>query len=60
MQVKAIIARWGRRYDPDVLTAMLWMPVVTDTDLGNAAAMQEWCQELARRLGVGLCRRGQT
>lgn len=53
MQVKGIIERWGRRYDPDVLGAMLWMPTVTDATLADADAITEWCADLEQRLGAG-------
>jgi DNA gyrase subunit B len=52
MQVRAIIERWGRRYDPEVLGAMIWMPAVGSADLGNHLAMQDWCANLAQRLGT--------
>jgi DNA gyrase subunit B len=52
MQVRAIIERWGRRYDAEVLTAMLWLPSVSIAELGDAAAMQTWSAELERRLGA--------
>jgi len=51
MQVRAIISRWGRRYDPEVLGAMIWMPAVADTDLGDRGRMQAWCADLEQRLG---------
>ena len=51
-QVKAIIERWGRRYDPEVLDAMIWLPVISESDLGSVAAMQAWCAELEQRLGT--------
>ena len=52
MQVKGIIERWGRRYDPEVLWAMVRMPPVTDADLGNADVMRSWCAQLAEKLGA--------
>jgi DNA gyrase subunit B len=52
MQVKAIIQRWGRRYDPDVLDAMIWLPAVSARDLGDGGAMQAWCAALEGRLGA--------
>jgi len=52
MQVRAIIERWGRRYDPEVLSAMIWLPAVTAADQGNPAAMRAWCTELEQRLGA--------
>jgi len=52
MQVRAIIERWGRRYDPAILNAMIWLPAVSASNLGNADAMRSWCAELAERLGT--------
>jgi DNA gyrase subunit B len=52
MLVRGIITRWGRRYDPDVLTAMIWMPVVGDVDLADANVMQQWSNDLQQRLGA--------
>jgi DNA gyrase subunit B len=53
MQVRAIIQRWGRRYDEAVLTAMIWLPAVAAEDLGNPPALRAWCDKLAERLGTG-------
>ncbi len=53
MQVKAIIDRWGRRYDPEVLGALIWLPAVEDSQLDNPAAMQAWCKSLEQRLMTG-------
>ena len=53
MQVKAIIERWGRRYDPEVLGALIWLPAVTDSQLESPAAMQAWCKSLEQRLMNG-------
>jgi len=50
MQVKAIIERWGRRYGPDVLGVMIWLPPVGDAELADAAAMHAWCASLEQRL----------
>jgi len=52
MQVKAIIQRWGRRYEPDVLDAMIWLPAVAARDLGDVKAMRAWCAALESRLGA--------
>jgi DNA gyrase subunit B len=53
MQVRAIIDRWGRRYDPDVLGALIWLPAVDEAQLDSPAAMQNWCAALERRLANG-------
>ena len=52
MQVKAIIVRWGRRYDAEILNAMIWMPAISDIDLGDSGAMHTWCADLEQRLGA--------
>jgi DNA gyrase subunit B len=52
MQVKGIIERWGRRYDPDVLWALLSMPAVGDEQLAASATLQQWCADLQQRLGA--------
>jgi DNA gyrase subunit B len=53
MQVKAIIDRWGRRYDPEVLSALIWLPAVDDAQLESPTAMQAWCHSLEERLQTG-------
>ena len=48
--VKAIIARWGRRYDENVLRAMMWLPGVTETELEHETAFAAWAKDLERQL----------
>jgi len=50
MEVRAIIQRWGKRYDPEVLSAMMWLPAVTSIDLGDADRMRAWSAQLETRL----------
>jgi DNA gyrase subunit B len=50
MTVKGIIGRWGRRYDPEVLNALLWLPRVDENIVSSATGMQTWCEELEGRL----------
>ena len=50
--VKSIIARWGRRYDENVLRAMMWLPRVTGADLENDAAFAGWTEGLERQLRI--------
>ena len=50
--VKSIIARWGRRYDENVLRAMMWLPKVTQADLESEAAFADWSNGLQRQLGA--------
>lgn len=51
MEVRAIIQRWGKRYDPDVLSAMMWLPPVTN-DLGTDQRMRDWSEALEARLKI--------
>ncbi len=48
--VKSVIVRWGRRYDENVLRAMLWLPRVTRKELKDAAAFSDWSNGLERQL----------
>ncbi|MEE8093266.1 MAG: DNA topoisomerase (ATP-hydrolyzing) subunit B [Gammaproteobacteria bacterium] len=50
MEIKGIIERWGRRYDDNVLRAMMWLPEMTESDLDDAEAFQSWCTQLENRL----------
>ena len=50
--VKSIIARWGRRYDENVLRAMMWLPGVTRADLGSEAAFEDWSKGLEKQLQI--------
>ena len=50
--VKSIIARWGRRYDENVLRAMMWLPGVTQADLDSETAFADWSKGLERQLGI--------
>ncbi len=52
MEIKNIIERWGRRYDDNVLRAMMWLPEITEEELENSAAFESWCAELERRLKI--------
>jgi DNA gyrase subunit B len=50
MEIKAIIERWGKRYDPNVLRAMMWLPEVASEQLHDAEQMREWSSRLEERL----------
>jgi DNA gyrase subunit B len=50
MESKAVIQRWGRRYDAQVLEAMMALPEVKAETLASAAKMREWCAALQERL----------
>jgi DNA gyrase subunit B len=50
LETKAIIERWGRRYDPKVLEAMMWLAPIGDGELADAAFMADWSRQLQERL----------
>ena len=50
--VKSIIVRWGRRYDENVLRAMMWLPGVTQADLDSETAFADWSKGLERQLRI--------
>ncbi|MBN1240022.1 MAG: DNA topoisomerase (ATP-hydrolyzing) subunit B [Gammaproteobacteria bacterium] len=50
MEARAIIERWGRRYDANVLRAMMWLPAITAAQIDDAAHMRAWSTELEERL----------
>jgi DNA gyrase subunit B len=52
MEIKAIIERWGRRYDRNVLQAMMWLPRITTAALEEEAQFRAWSEELERRLRI--------
>jgi DNA gyrase subunit B len=51
MEAKAIIERWGSRYDDRVLQAMMALPTLTDESFGRRADVEQWCQALQAQLG---------
>jgi DNA gyrase subunit B len=52
MEIKSIIERWGRRYDANVLRAMMWLPEITESDLEDAELFKLWCRQLEERLKI--------
>jgi DNA gyrase subunit B len=50
IEVKAIIERWGRRYDAAVLSAMLWQPAVDQAMLHDPERMRAWAASLDAQL----------
>jgi DNA gyrase subunit B len=52
MEIESIIKRWGRRYDDNVLRAMMWLPEITEDDLDNAQEFHSWCTQLEKRLQI--------
>jgi DNA gyrase subunit B len=52
MEVDALIRRWSRRYDEQVLRQLLYLPAVTEDRLQDAAWLEDWVATLGRRLAV--------
>ena len=52
MEIKNIIERWGRRYDDNVLRAMMWLPEMTEDDLDDSIVFESWRAQLEARLGL--------
>jgi DNA gyrase subunit B len=50
MEVKAIIARWSRRYDRRLLEQLLAMRTVGEQQFADAAWLEGWSKELEARL----------
>ena len=46
MEVLAIIERWSRRYDENVLEQMLYLPKVSSANVGDADFMRHWVDGL--------------
>ena len=51
-EINVITERWGRRYDGNVLRAMMWLPEIKKKSLTNLKRFQEWCNQLEERLKV--------
>ena len=49
-EVKTIVARWGRRYDANVLRAMMWLPRMTRSELESDADFVAWSNGLEQQL----------
>ncbi|MGQ0384664.1 MAG: DNA topoisomerase (ATP-hydrolyzing) subunit B [Gammaproteobacteria bacterium] len=52
MEVKAIIARWSRRYDRRLLEQLLTMRPVGEQQFRDAAWLEGWARELETRLNA--------
>lgn len=50
MEAKAIIERWGKRYDANILRAMMWLPTLTAEQIDNVEHMRDWAARLEARL----------
>ena len=49
-EINAITERWGRRYDGNVLRAMMWLPEIKKKSLTDLKRLQGWCNQLEERL----------
>ena len=52
MEIEAIIARWGQRYDEKILHAMMWLPAMDSEGANDAATLSTWASELEDALRV--------
>ncbi|HEY8521043.1 MAG TPA: DNA topoisomerase (ATP-hydrolyzing) subunit B [Gammaproteobacteria bacterium] len=52
MEIKAIIERWGKRYDANILRAMMWLPPIEAAELENPERQREWSAQLEAQLKV--------
>jgi len=52
MEVKAIIGRWSRRYDPSVLQQLQYQPELVVTAFDNVDTLRDWCRSLELRLNA--------
>ena len=54
MAVMASIRRLARRYDPNVLEKIIYMPVLGEAELQDYAGMTAWFKQLEARMNAGL------
>ncbi|MFL2546476.1 MAG: DNA topoisomerase (ATP-hydrolyzing) subunit B [Candidatus Rariloculaceae bacterium] len=52
MEIKSIIERWGRRYDDNVLRAMMWLPEMTEDELDDPSALESFREQLEAQLKI--------
>jgi DNA gyrase subunit B len=52
VEVMAMMQRWARRYDANVLEKLLYMPVLTAESFDDVEGLTQWAQELDRRLNI--------
>jgi DNA gyrase subunit B len=50
MEVRAIIRRWARRYDEDLLEQLIYLPEVAVENFDRADWLRDWCRTLEMRL----------
>jgi DNA gyrase subunit B len=53
MEANAIIKRWGRRYDAEVLRRLMSMAAIAPEQLEDASFRQTWSQSLEQQLNSG-------
>jgi len=51
-EINTITERWGRRYDSNVLRAMMWLPEIKEKSLTDLKHFQGWCDQLEERLRI--------
>jgi DNA gyrase subunit B len=49
-EARAIIHRWGQRYDERALQAMMTLPALSDASFGDGTALAAWCERLQSAL----------
>jgi DNA gyrase subunit B len=52
MEANSIIQRWGKRYDNNVLRAIMYLPEMTAADFENVDQRRRWSQQLETQLKV--------
>ena len=52
MEINSIIQRWGKRYDANVLRALMWLPEISPAELDGAAGRERASRDLEAQLKV--------
>jgi DNA gyrase subunit B len=52
VEVMAMMQRWARRYDAQVLEKLIYMPVLTAESFDDAEKLTQWVKELDKRLNA--------
>ena len=52
MEVQAIIARWSRRYDTQLLEQLVYLPQASSADFERPEWLRGWIQDLERKLNA--------
>ncbi len=50
MEANSIIQRWGKRYDANVLRALMYLPEITPENFENSESRGRWSAQLEERL----------